>query len=353
MCFVFHMQYNGRLCQFGAIGSLLHSVPDSSHFDVSRMITELILATGERVVTMFRELSVSYFGTISIGHAHYNNKLMPQIALLLMERMSHDQNWETAFSIYNCLLSFGISCAMGSEYLLETHTSSISLIVEVCMKSNNTVKAVEVMRSCLWLSVGEQDDLKDRLLCAMNVGIHCISYNLLDEAVECIEAVSVFVDEEHRCSVMSFGNDVICSLLQMTQTSKALDLCFKLVETSLCSRCTLSLVVRNLIEQHEVETAKRLCSTAYDSGVYETLAVNGDKFTLRLSPGLTHFEIECLLRMYFLKLQIEEVACAVKILFVSGMFSSEQYHCLILSVTYRICKRRCTCFRVYEPLTFS
>ena len=317
---IFHMQCNGRLCQFGAIGSLLHSIPDSSHFDVSKMITELILATGERVVTMFRELSVSYFGTVSIGHAHYNNKLMPQIALLLMERMSHNQNWETAFSIYNCLLAFGVSYAMGSEYLSETHTSTISLIVKVCMKSNNTVIAVEVMRSCLWLSVGEQDDLRDRLLCAMNVGIHCISNNLLDEAVECIEAVSVFVDEQHRCSAMSFGNDVICSLLQMSQTSKALKLCFKLVKTNLCSRSTFSLVVHNLIEQHEVETARRLCSAAYENGVYETLTVNGDKFTLRLSPGLTHFEIEYLLRMYFLKLQIEEITCPVKILFVSGTF---------------------------------
>lgn len=333
---MFHMQYNGRLGQFGAIGNLLHGIPDSSHFDVSRMITELILAAGERAVTAFRELSVSYFGTVSIGHTHYNSKLMPQIALQLMERMSHNQNWETAFSIYSCLLTFGISYAMGSEYHSETHMSTILLIAEVCTKSNNTLMAVEVMRSCLWLSVGEQDDLEDRILCAINVGIHCISYSLLDEAIECIEAVSIFVDEQHRCSVMSLGNDVICSLLQLSQRSKALKLCFKLIRTSLCSQCTLSSMVRCLIDHHEIETARDLCSAAYDNGVYETLTVNGDKFTLRLSPGLTHFEIECLLRMYFLKLQIQEVTCAVKILFVSGMYSFEEYHTLLYYAEYRI-----------------
>ena len=354
LCMI-HMQYNGRLCQFGAIGNLLHSIPDSSHFDVSRIITELILATGEKVVTVFRELSESYFGTVSIGHAHYNNRLMPQIALQLMERMSHNQKWETAFSIYSFLLTFGISYAMGSEDHSETHTSTISLIVEVCTKSNNTVVAVEVMRSCLWLSVGEQDDLKNRLLCAMNVGIHCISYNLLDEAIECIEAVSLFVDEQHHCSVMSFGNDVICSLLQMSQRNKAIKLCFKLIKANLCSRSTLSLMVHNLTDKHEVETARNLCSAACKTGIYETLTVNGDKFTLRLSPGLARFEIQWLLSMYLIKLQIEEVTCAVKILYVSGMYSSEEYLvCFItLNVTNRICRRRCTSYGVYESTTSS
>lgn len=322
---VHYMQYNGRLCQFGAIGNLLHSIPDSSHFDMSRMITELILATGEGMVTMFRELSVSYFGTVSIGHGH-KHKLMPQIALLLMERLSHIQKWETAFSIYSCLLEFGIPYSMGSEHHSQTHTSTISLIVEVCTKSNNTVIAVEVMRACLWLSVGEQDDLKERFLCAMKVGMHCISYNLLDEAIECIEAVSVFVDEEHRCSVMSFGNGIISSLLQMSQRSEALKLCFKLIETNLCSKSTLSMVVHNLVDHREVETARNLCRAAYENSVYGTLTVNGDIFTLRLSPGLMHFEIECLLRMYFIKLQIEEVTRAIKILFVSGTYSSGEYH---------------------------
>ena len=331
-----HMQYNGRLGQFGAIGNLLHSIPDSSHFDVSRMITELILATGERAVTAFRELSVSYFGTVFIGHTHYNSKLMPQIALQLMERMSHNQKWETAFSIYSCLLTFGISYAMGSEYHSETHMSTILLITEVCTKSNNTLMAVKVMRSCLWLSVGEQDDLEDRLLCAINVGIHCIRYSLLDEAIECIEAVSFFVDEQHRCSVMSLGNDIICSLLQLSQRSKALKLCFKLIKTSLCSQCTMSSMVRSLIDHHEIETARDLCSAAYDNDVYESLTVNEDKFTLRLSPGLAHFEIECLLRMYFLKLKIQEVTCAVKILFVSGTYSFEEYHSLSYYAQYHV-----------------
>lgn len=316
---IFHIQYNGRLCQFGAIGNLLHSIPDSCHFDVSRMITELILATGERV-TMFKELSVSYFGTISMGHAHCNNKLMPQIALQLMQRMSHDQHWEAAFSIYECLLTFGMSYLMGSEYLSETHISMISLIVEVCTKSNNIAIAVEVMRSCMWLSVGEQDDLKDRLMCALNVGIHCISCGLLDEAVECIEAVLVFVGEDHRNSVKSFGNDIICSLLQNSHTSKALKLCFKLIERNFCSSSSLSLMVCHLVDRCELETARHLCCTAYDSGVYESLTVNEDKFTLRLSSGLSYLEIECLLKMYFSKLKVEEVTCTVKILFVSGMF---------------------------------
>ncbi len=320
MLCIFHVQYNGRLCQFGAIGNLLHSIPDSSHFDVSRMITELILATGERVAPMFRELSVSYFGTVSIGQAHCNNKLMTQIALQLMERMSLNQHWEAAFSIYKCLLTFGMSYSMGCEYFLESHTSAISLIVKVCIKSNNAAIAVEVMRSCLWLSVGGQDDLKDRLLCAVNVGIHCINCSLLDEAIECIEAVSVFVGEEQRTSVKSLGNDIICSLLQKSQTSKALKLCFKLIESNLCSKSSLSLVVQNLVVQRELETARHLCCTALESGVYESLRVNEDKFTLRLSPGLSYFEIEYLLRMYFSQLKIEEVTCAVKILFVSGMF---------------------------------
>ncbi len=296
------------------------------------MITELILATGERVVSVFKELSVSYFGTVSIGHAQYSSKLMPQIALQLMERMSHNQNWETAFSIYSCLLTFGISYAMGSEYHSETHMSTISLIVDVCTKSNNTVMAVEAMRSCLWLSVGEQEDLEERLLCAINVGVHCISCNLLDEAIECIEAVSIFIDKQHRCSLMSLGNDVVCSLLKLSQRSKALKLCFKLIETNLCSKCTLSFMVHSLIEHHEDEIARDLCSAAYESGVYETLTVNEDKFTLRLSPGLTHFEIECLLRKYFVKFQIQEVTCAVKILFVSGTYSAAEYHYLFYYV---------------------
>lgn len=285
------------------------------------MVTELILAAGKRSVAAFWALSVSYYSTVSVRHSHYDTKLMPQIALRLMESLSHDHDWETAFGIYNCLLSFGVSYSMGSEYLLEAHTSTISLIVEVCINSNNITTAVEVMRSCLWLSVGEQDDLRDRLMCAVNVGVHCISSNFLEAAIECINAVSVFVNEEHRMSVISFANNVVSSLLQNSQITKALKLSLNLVKTNLCSRSALSCMMHSAFNQHELEGAKHLCLAAYKSGVYEDLAVNGDKFTLRFSSGFTPLEIECLLKTYFLKFQVEKVTSVVKILFVSGIFA--------------------------------
>ena len=350
-----HIQYNGKLCQFGAIGSLLHGIPDATCFDVSKIVTELILATDEKSVTAFWELTLSYFSTVYGGHAYYNNTLMPQIAFQVMEKMSYDHNWEAAFSIYKCVLTFGISCLMECEYYSETYTSTVSLIVEVCLKSNNTMMAVEAMRTCQWLSVGEQDDLDDRLLCAINVGIHCISYNFLNEAIECIETISMFVDEKHHCMVSSFGSDVIYSLLQNSRRDEALTLCFKLVETSLCSRSTLSLVLHNLISQHKHNTARRLCYVAYESGVYESLTVNGDKFTLRISPGLTQLEIECLLKMYFLKLRIEEITCVMKILFVSGMFTFHITYMIYLmsGFMHRSRKESCVCFKVFEPPAFT
>ena len=268
LCF---LQYNGKLQQFGAVGNLLRGTPSATSSDVTRKVTEVILAAGDKAVAAFWEFTSSYF-LCTASSVVGCNKLVSHVAFHLISDMASNENWQAAFDVYHCLRIFGISNLVKCECLPNTRIHTVPFAVEVCMKSANINVAVEVMRSQMWLSGGSQNDLKERIMCAVNVGIQCVKCGMFDEAIECIEALSSFVDEEHHSVVVSFGNNIVNLLLQNSRSDRALELCIKLIEANLCSLPSLSLVLQSQTEQ---EAARNLCRIAYKKGVYGSLAVNG------------------------------------------------------------------------------
>lgn len=240
---------NGSQGQFGAVASILVSMPSShSHYDnqtvyaVWKAISNSKLRSANAFSSFLSSLNQSRVSMVKSPSSptptcsslfSSDRWLVSQIGIALLKTCEQNQDWQSGFVILHHLHRFGIHYVKLSQPNSNlppcSHASSLTpcqvalMAVNVCLHIDQVSGALEVFQGCEWIRAANSEELNIRTRMLLEIAEKCFQKKMNQEGWKCLQAIdSGTIMKQFIHAVSNLHNKLLQALLSTKDTSIAL-----------------------------------------------------------------------------------------------------------------------------------
>ena len=277
---MFCLQENGCRGQFGAVASVLTTLPNSTRSYSRNTVYSVwkgLVSTDQRAANCFSTLleSLDQYRAAKSHSVSEQRKpgssllpsdrwLISQVGIALLKGCDQHQDWQSGFLLLHNLHLHGI------HYVKLSQPSSslppfvprppspcevAMLAVKMCLKMKQVTGALEVLHGCEWIKAANDEELIKRTETLCSVAEKCLAEKKLQDAWKCLDSIDCGgkVVAGSINMITNLHNKLLQNVLSQKETSFALTIHRKMKHFKLqCLPTVFSALLQHLCDRKQV-----------------------------------------------------------------------------------------------------